>query len=69
MSADLETAKQVQEQTQIIASAIGKPAAKAPTIVTVNAKTRFASGRTLSNPKFARLVRRELSQCSGLGQE
>jgi hypothetical protein len=49
MSADLETAKQVQEQTQIIASAIGKPAAKAPIIVTVNAKTRFASGRTLSN--------------------
>jgi hypothetical protein len=38
----------VQEQTQIIASAIGKPAAKAPAIVKVNAESRFASGRTLS---------------------
>jgi hypothetical protein len=41
--------KQVQEQTQIIATAIGKPAAKAPKIVKVNAESRFASGRTLSN--------------------
>jgi hypothetical protein len=37
-----------QEQTQIIASAIDKPAAKAPTIVKVNAESKFASGRTLS---------------------
>src|SRR6202022_874191 len=37
-----------QEQTQIIASAVGKPAAKAPTIAKVNAKSRCASGRTLS---------------------
>ena len=39
---------QVQEQTQIIATAIGKPAAKAPTIIKVNAKSGFASGRALS---------------------
>jgi hypothetical protein len=38
----------VQEQTQIIATAIGKPTAKAPTIVRVNAESRFGSGRTLS---------------------
>ena len=39
---------QVQEQTQIIATAIGKPAAKAPTIIKLNAKSGFASGRALS---------------------
>jgi hypothetical protein len=39
---------ELQEQTQIIASAIGNPAAKAPKIVKVNAESRFASGRTLS---------------------
>jgi hypothetical protein len=38
----------VQEQTQIIASAIGRPAAKAPAIVKVNATSRFASGRNWS---------------------
>jgi hypothetical protein len=38
----------VQEQTQIIATAIGKPAANALTIIKVNAKSGFASGRTLS---------------------
>jgi hypothetical protein len=38
-----------QEQTQIIASAIGKPAAKAPTIIKVNAESKFTSGRTLSS--------------------
>ncbi len=32
----------------MIATAIGKPAAKAPTIIKVNAKSGFASGRTLS---------------------
>jgi hypothetical protein len=37
-----------QEQTQMIASAMGKPAVKAPTIIKVNAKSGFASGRTLS---------------------
>jgi hypothetical protein len=47
MSAALNVGTQVQEQTQIIATAIGKPAAKAPTIVKVNAESRFASGRTL----------------------
>jgi hypothetical protein len=48
MSTDVKVGKQVQEQTQIIATAIGKPAAKAPTIITVNAESRFASGRSLS---------------------
>ncbi len=38
----------VQEQTQIIATAIGKPTAKAPTTVKVNAESRFGSARTLS---------------------
>ena len=38
---------QVQEQIQIIATAIGKPAAKALTIVKVNAKSGFTSGRKL----------------------
>ena len=45
MSASPES---VQEQIQIIATAIGKPAAKALTIVKVNAKSGFTSGRTLS---------------------
>src|SRR5438270_11529968 len=38
----------VQEQTQIIKIAIGKPTAMMPAIVKVNAKSRFTSGRTLS---------------------
>ncbi len=38
----------VQEQTQIIATAIGRPAAKAPRIIKVNAKSGFGSERTLS---------------------
>jgi hypothetical protein len=33
----------------MIASAIGKPAAKAPTIIKVNAESKFTSGRTLSS--------------------
>jgi hypothetical protein len=37
-----------QEQTQIIASAIGKAATKATVIVKVNAVSKFSSGRTLS---------------------
>jgi hypothetical protein len=37
-----------QEQTQIIATAIGKPAAKAPTIVKAKAESRLASGCSLS---------------------
>ena len=49
MSAGLKVGKQAQEQTQTIATAIGKPAAKAPKIVKVKAESRFASGRTLSN--------------------
>jgi hypothetical protein len=40
--------KQLQEQIQTIATAIGKPVAKAPTIVNVNAANRFASGRSSS---------------------
>jgi hypothetical protein len=36
-----------QEQIQIIATAIGKPTMKAPAMAKVNAKTGFASGRTL----------------------
>jgi hypothetical protein len=48
MSVALNVGKQIQEQTQIIATAIGKPAAKAPTIIKVNAESRFASGRSLS---------------------
>src|SRR5258706_11531438 len=39
----------VQEQIQIIATAIGRPAATAPAIVKVNAISRFSSGRALSN--------------------
>jgi hypothetical protein len=35
------------EQTQIIAIAMGKPMMKAPAMAKVNAKSRFASGRTL----------------------
>ena len=38
----------VQEQTQIMAIAIGKPTAMAPIIVRVNAKSKFIAGRTLS---------------------
>jgi hypothetical protein len=38
-----------QEQTQIIAAAIGKPTAKAPAIVDANAASTFASGCTLSS--------------------
>ena len=49
MSAGRKVENQAQEQTQTIATAIGKPAAKAPKIVKVNAESRFASGRTLSN--------------------
>jgi hypothetical protein len=37
-----------QEQIQIIATAIGKPAVTAPTITRVKAKSGFASGPTLS---------------------
>jgi hypothetical protein len=48
MSAGRKVEKQAQEQTQTIATAIGKPAAKAPKIVKVNAESRFASGRSLS---------------------
>ena len=48
MSAALKGGKQVQEQTQIIATAIGKPATRAPAMVNVNAESRFISGRTLS---------------------
>jgi hypothetical protein len=40
--------KRVQEQTQIIASAIGKPTAKAPAIAKVNSESKFASGYALS---------------------
>ena len=36
---------QVQEQIQIIATAIGKPAAKAPTIINVNSESKFVPGR------------------------
>jgi hypothetical protein len=46
--APMASVKQVQEQIQIIATAIGKPAANAPTIVNVNAASRFASGRSSS---------------------
>ena len=38
----------VQRTTKMIASASGKPMARAPAIVMVNAATRFTSGRTLS---------------------
>jgi hypothetical protein len=36
-----------QEQTQIIATAMGKPMANAPTIAMLNAESKFTSGRTL----------------------
>jgi hypothetical protein len=42
-----QSRNRVQEQIQIIATAIGKPAAKALTIVKVNAKSGFTSGRKL----------------------
>jgi hypothetical protein len=48
MMAGRSRGKRIQEQTQMIASANGKPAAKAPTIIKVNAESKFTSGRTLS---------------------
>jgi hypothetical protein len=44
-----------QEQTQIIATAIGKPKAKATAIVAVNAESKFTSGCTLSSSDMALL--------------
>ena len=41
-------ARKSQEQTQIIARAMGKATAKVPAIVRVNAESKFPSGRTLS---------------------
>jgi len=43
---DASRQNKIQEQIQTIAAAIGKPAAKAPTTVSVNAANRFASGRS-----------------------
>jgi hypothetical protein len=37
-----------QEQTQMIATAIGKPMANAPIIAKLNAESKLTSGRTLS---------------------
>jgi hypothetical protein len=48
MQAKQNPNRHFQEQIQTIATAIGKPAMKAPTIIKVNAKSGFASGRTLS---------------------
>jgi hypothetical protein len=48
MSAAVKGGKQLQEQIQTIATAIGKPAAKAPMIVKVNAASRFGAGRSSS---------------------
>ena len=45
MSAALKVGKQVQEQTQIIATAIGMPTTKAPTIINVNSESKFVPGR------------------------
>jgi hypothetical protein len=45
MSAALKVEKQVQEQTQIIATAIGMPTTKAPTIINVNSESKFVPGR------------------------
>ena len=44
-----------QEQTQIIATAIGKPNAKAQKIVNVNAESKFTSGCALSSSDMALL--------------
>jgi L-alanine-DL-glutamate epimerase-like enolase superfamily enzyme len=48
LSVALKLGKQPQEQIQTIATAIGRPAARAPAIVNVNAANRFASGRSWS---------------------
>jgi hypothetical protein len=48
MSAALKVGKQVQEQTQIIATAIGRPMTKAPTIINVNSESKFIPGRAFS---------------------
>jgi hypothetical protein len=48
MSAALKVRKQVQEQTQIIATAIGRPTTKAPTIISVNSESKFIPGRAFS---------------------
>jgi len=53
-----------QEQTQIIASAIGKPAAKAPTIVKVNAESKFISGRNCSTDMAACSTARKVKKPS-----
>ena len=45
-----------QEQTQIITSAIGRPAPKAPTIINVNAESKFASA-WISRPDMPLLRR------------
>lgn len=42
-----------QEQSQIIATVIGKPTAKAPTIDDANATSKFTSGCTFSNSGMA----------------
>jgi hypothetical protein len=48
MSAALKVRKQVQEQTQIIATAIGRPTTKAPTIINVSSESKFIPGRAFS---------------------
>jgi hypothetical protein len=48
MSAALKVGKQVQEQTQIIATAIGRPMTKAPTIINVNSESKFVPSRGFS---------------------
>ena len=45
-----------QEQAQIITSAIGRPAPKAPTIINVNAESKFASA-WISRPDIPLLRR------------
>jgi hypothetical protein len=48
---------QVQEQIQIIATAIGKPAAKALTIVKVNAKSGFTGRKLCTDIRFLHYAR------------
>jgi hypothetical protein len=57
-----------QEQTQIIATAIGKPKAKATAIVDVNAESKFTPGCTLSSSDMALLHGSEKEKKPSPGQ-
>lgn len=61
----LRLGEESQEQTQIIATAIGKPKAKARAIVDVNAESKFTSGCTLSSSNMVSLHGSETEKANG----